>query len=380
MTQYKQDGFALPAALLAMVVIGAVVTGGFYAAGQEDRISASSAGSREAFYMAEYGIEEVVGTQFRPWYQSIAIGSTATASNAVMLNGDTAGVYDVTVRRLDDELYLITSEGGLPQRGYLAGRRQLAQVVKTENWDMPLSAALYVYGGISVTGTAEVDGVDADGGACNASGNSSVPGVISSDTSQVSTSGSGSIFGSPPVQEDATLDSTSLLNYGDVDFDKLAAQATITFTSSQTLNGMGPVVSSGVCVTSNSLNWGDPENPGQPCSSYYPIIYVNGDLNLQTGVGQGILLVEGDFRASGNFHFYGIVIVKGTLRTTGNGNHLNGVVIVNSGGIDLDSSAAAGISEVKYSSCSALNAMSGYQRAVPIETRSWYDATAAGGN
>lgn len=43
----KGDGFVLPAALLAMVLIGTAVTGGFYASAQEERsVNAAELGSQ----------------------------------------------------------------------------------------------------------------------------------------------------------------------------------------------------------------------------------------------------------------------------------------------------------------------------------------------
>jgi hypothetical protein len=63
----------------------------------------------------------------------------------------------------------------------------------------------------------------------------------------------------------------------------------------------GPVVQDGMCVTSDPDNWGDPLNPGQPCGSYFPIIHIDGDVNMRgASVGQGILLVDGDFTMSGS--------------------------------------------------------------------------------
>ena len=58
----RRDGAALPVALLAILVIGALVTGGFYSSSQESRISVSADLGSQAFYVAEYGLQDALGT------------------------------------------------------------------------------------------------------------------------------------------------------------------------------------------------------------------------------------------------------------------------------------------------------------------------------
>ena len=53
----RRAGFALPATLLAMFVIGAILTGGFYVSAQEHDISVSTDLGSRALLAAEYGIE-----------------------------------------------------------------------------------------------------------------------------------------------------------------------------------------------------------------------------------------------------------------------------------------------------------------------------------
>ena len=52
-------GFALPAAIGAIVIVGVLVTAGFYMAQQEMRISVANENASLAFYMAEMGAAEV---------------------------------------------------------------------------------------------------------------------------------------------------------------------------------------------------------------------------------------------------------------------------------------------------------------------------------
>lgn len=382
-TLNSRSGFALPAALLAMVVIGAVVTGGFYAANQENQISAATAGSRDAFYVADLGIQNTLGTNFRPDYQAVPLGQERASSGWATIGTDTLGRYDVTIRHLDQELFLISSTGQLVNRGrYVGARRKVAQVVRTELWDMPMGAALNVYGGLRVSGSSYIDGIDADGGTCQPQGDAVVAGVNTANGSNVTVQGGGQIVGDPAVKSDPSMNAGTLLNYGDVDFNKLAAMASLIVPESNPPNTW-PSISAGKCNISDRFNWGEPRVANHPhvCQTYMPIIYSTAStLRLQGGVGQGILLVEGDLKASGGFTFHGIIIVKGKLETSGTGAHFNGVVVVNSDSVSLAStnSSATGNSIIKFSSCSAAAAMSSHIRAVPIASRSWFDFTNVG--
>ena len=49
-------GFALPVAVFALVILGVLVTGGFYTVRQEMWIGAASAEAQKAFYLAEQGV------------------------------------------------------------------------------------------------------------------------------------------------------------------------------------------------------------------------------------------------------------------------------------------------------------------------------------
>ncbi len=378
-----RSGFALPAALLAMVVIGAIVTGGFYAAAQQDLISDSVAGSQAAFYAAEQGIDDVVGSWFLADYPA-TVGETKIVTGDVAGGAGVVGRDSVVVRKLADGMWLITSIGWPLNRGYrvAAARRTLARVVRTETLNVPIGSPLYVLGGLNVKGNSFINGQDVDAGACNDDGDANVPGVVTSDTTQVTgatydPSKQTGINGDPALSQDTTLGDGKLLNYGDKSYDDLAAMGLQM--SDANPPGTAPVVSGGDCDTSSLYNWGDPENAGQPCSSYFPIIHSTAtELRLQGGVGQGILLVDGNLKATGDFVFYGIIVVKGKLDMSGTGNHFNGVVLVNSDSADISTSSTSGNSVIQYSSCAAEHALDSWIRAVPLASRSWFDFTAAG--
>jgi hypothetical protein len=120
-------------------------------------------------------------------------------------------------------------------------------------------------------------------------------------------------------------------------------------------------------------NWGEPILPTDPCFDYFPIIYRYGNLKLQGGRGQGILLVEGDLEATGGMVFYGPVMVTGTLSTSGNsgqGAKFFGGVIAGNVALD-DLSKLAGGALVSYSSCAIHRALQNSATVGTLAERSW---------
>src|SRR5207237_1988037 len=103
--------------------------------------------------------------------------------------------------------------------------------------------------------------------------------------------------------------------YGDVTFTQLAAMATIKLTGQNFGNGIGPAVSNGQCDPLTQTNWGSPTSPAGPCGNYFPIIYINGDAQINGNEGQGILLVNGGLNVQGGCQFYGLTVVRAAVET-----------------------------------------------------------------
>ena len=96
-------------------------------------------------------------------------------------------------------------------------------------------------------------------------------------------------------------------------------------------SAVGPVDDGTTCDVTDPENWGDLD-PAEPCGGYFPIIYFNQSVNISgNGVGQGILLVDGDLMISGNVNYVGIIIVKGEFDTFGTVNIYGGVIAYSTG-------------------------------------------------
>src|SRR5262245_34377803 len=110
----RRGGFALPVAVFALVIVGVLVTGGFYIARQETRTGVASQNASEAFYLAETGIYNTLAN----WNN--ASMSAVGAWNTTTLTGTgTNGNYSVKVMPMTSRLYFLESTGTVTAGGAL---------------------------------------------------------------------------------------------------------------------------------------------------------------------------------------------------------------------------------------------------------------------
>lgn len=377
----RSRGFALPVAIFSLVIVGVLVTGGFFIARQETRIGVSNAQGSSAFYLAERGVTDVLDSWQAATYSSLAVGDSIQRADST-----SEGRYDVTVTRLSDWMFFLDSRSTVTEGGPLlnGASRRIGTFAKMRTLDIRPPAALTTVDGLRLGGASEVNGVDVIpgpwGGVCDPGDLADKPGVLIDDAGNITTSGNRyDVDGSPPIESDPTLDSDKLLTFGDLGWSDLIAMANVTIPAGASITQTDPdsIAAAGgyICNTSNSRNWGDPFNPTGACGSHFPIIYASGNLGIQSNdAGQGILLVEGDLKLTGGYNFFGPVIVKGELQTAGTGGHVHGGLIA--ANVDLDTSTVLGNAVVQYSSCAVTRALLNNSRlsfAVPLSERSWVD-------
>ena len=361
-------GIALPIAIFALVIIGALVAGAFFIGFQEQRVGRNTIKSQQAFAAAEAGAEAQVAAWVPGNMNSIAVGSTTAFAGT--LTGSN-GWYRGGVTRLNGQLFLVRSEGFDSDS---TARHQVGLLLRLKPIAIDIQAALTTQGSIKIGGSSLLDGNDhVPTGWTGCDSNAALPGIRTSDSTQISISGgsiSDYVAGSPLVEEDTTITSTSLTTFGDVTLSDLAAMATMTIGSGP-YNGVAPSLNAdGTCNTTDPNNWGDPYTPG-PCSTYFPIIYSPTSTSLTGGYGQGVLVINGDLSVSGGFEFFGPVIVNGSVSSTGTGGHFNGGLIA--ANVNFDSQKLLGNAVVSYSSCALLRALSNTAPAALLQERSWVD-------
>ena len=402
----RRAGFALPVAVLSLVVVGVLVTGGFFMAQQETRAGVSSKNSSMAFYIAEQGMNEVLANWSAARYSQIPLWQSDTVTGGI-----TQGSYTVEINHLTDLLYFIESQGTVTEGGRLAGAtRKLGVLARIQTaWINP-RAALTTRGETRVGGTAEVHGNDAHptGWAteCASQPLSNKPGVLTDANGTTTKFGAGKIQGTPDTLRDATIADSTFLEYGDLgweDLVELAEADGMDVTSLGSSLTPVPSLTGTACNTGDPLNWGEPwrsisqgASYKEPCTDYFPLIYHSGDLSLQgNGRAQGILLVgditynadgsiadmSGNLDLRGNFTFNGIIITLGKFETqAGQSPRITGGVLA--GNADLARESLVGGSVVQYSSCAVTESImnnASLSKARPLSNRSWVDLSNLGG-
>jgi hypothetical protein len=375
----RREGFALAGAVLAMVLVGAIVTGGFYAAHQESAITRSTELGDLALYIAEQGLDATqAGTTLTQLDAMTVNDSIVVFTNQnVSFGGRLVGRYSTNVTRLTNQMFVIRSTGTVTVGGTNAGAtRTLSTVIKIRRADFDNESAMQVYGNLNVGGNSSVDGNDTYHSAwsgCSLDATTSA--VVAQPDATVSTQGSGSITG--PVTRQ-NMDSTFFTMFGDVTYEDLTRMANIVYQTSTSVNP-APTFLGLQCDKTNQENWGAPTNPLHACFNYFPLIYAKGNLSIQSnGRGQGLLLVDGDLDIQGQFAFYGPIVVRGRISVAGTADIFGSVLAYGGGNINT-SSTTIGTSVVKYSSCAiarATQGLEGLQIGVPIRNRSFMDLTA----
>lgn len=380
-----RDGMALPATLLALVIVAALVTGGLYTAMENDRTSGNAEVGQYALLAAERGLDDLMGTWLRSDFQTNlpTVGSTSTLGPVSVTVGDLAAEYTVTVKRLNTLLFVAESEGAVVGGGRYAGStRTVAQLLRIRHTAIPNDRAVTTHTGLRMVGKSGVSGVDtipAGWDACTDTGTRT--GVVADDDAEIKIVGAAGVTGVPEIAH-RPLTQDSFMSYGDMDLTDLIAVANITLPAGN-YNGMAPVEDDGVCDRTEPMNWGDPNDPTGACHYYWPIIYSPGDVTLNTGGGQGILIVAGNLQLGGNFEFTGLVFVFGALKTVGSGNKVVGSVNVLGSSPDeseLDNTGA-GSTRLQLSSCAIERAYmynDRFARPIPLSERKFVDLSGLG--
>jgi hypothetical protein len=386
----RREGFALAGAVLAMLVVGAIVTGGFYAVNQQSQITRSVYFGDLAQYIAETGLEATVGRTNARVMDRMALNEVRTMASAqtVSNGGVVVGNYTTTLTKMTPNLFMVRSTGTVTRGGLASGAtRTVANVVRLRVADFDQNTAMMVYGNLEVGGTASVDGDDTylsgwTADSCALSDSSAA--VVGQPGSTINAGGSGSIDGDINRR---TLVPGDFFVFGDLTWYDVIGMATSRYPPNTVLSQIDPVCVGGascllptsVCNTSDINNWGAPEVPLNKCHNHFPIIYAQGDLQItENGDGQGILLVEGGLRITSQFDFYGIIVVKGVLDVGAGGSTVTGSVLAFGGGNVGNENSLAGNTLIQFSSCAIQRAAYGAQglsRGVPIKNRSWFDLT-----
>ena len=372
-----ERGMALAVAIFALVVVGALVAGAFFAGTQEQRVGENQRRVQASFGVAEAGAQERVMT----WDPATMNRRATYPADSVVIATASApsgtGTYGGYSYKLGPNIFLIdvTGRDARTQSGQVTGgggaRQRIGMITRIAPVEFGIRASLTTQGGVALSGNAQVNGADqipTGWTSCDPPG----PGQagVRDNGGTVSTGGNGTVTGNPPVVNDPTIADSSFTKFGGATFAQLAARANIVIGPGN--YSTAPVVTGGVCDKTVLTNWGDGDNPTGPCGNYFPIIYATGTITLNNTQGQGILLVNGDLNVQGSYQFYGIVIIQGDLKTAGGGSteaHFWGGVLAKNA--DLSTQNLSGKATLNFSSCSILAALQAQSPIGLMRSRGW---------
>ena len=329
----ERRGFAIPVAILVIMVLTIMVAGGFSLVSAERRSVADQKSQISAFRIAEQGLEVFLVRRDslmkdKPGYTKVP--GAVPDSVRIPMSG---GYADVTLTRLrpvigsQSGLYVVRSKGvetagayaGTPQ-----GVRTVAQYVLWEPAPMQVLAGWTALSGLQKNGgSGTLGGIDL----CHDS--AAVAGVVVPVNPGYT--GKTVAVGDPPVDsvapDSVDIDWNAIVNLNSI-------EATITMPG-----GSWPTA-----LLEQSYN--DSTKP------YYPIIRINGDFALPSS-GTGMLIITGHLTISGSLGWRGVLLVGGDITSNGN-NGIQGATVSGLNvklGTYVPSSTANGTKQYNYNSC-----------------------------
>lgn len=363
-------GMALPVALFALVVIGALVAGIFFTARIEIRSGENAMAGARAMEAAQAGLQ--MGA---PQVISVAadFDDGETGGIAKTQLGTTGSYYTDSVTKLNNFMYLLRSYGTYEVNGNVTSTRVVAMLIKRYMPELEVNSGAIVSGAASIKGATTLRGNDAaPAGWTGCTTGPDQPAIRSDGT--VSVTGGGTTVTPAASSNDTTVNNMSRVL--DTLFFQLATQANILWTVDPGAAAPTDTVVGGVsrCKTTDRNNWGDIDHAGAPthCTNYFPLVYLNAggpgtSISLHGGSGQGILLVNGDLKMNGNFQFDGLILVRGIYETGGGTMDLTGSMITSN--VDLDPNKWTGGLTVQYSSCAVDRALGNLAVTAPATYR-----------
>jgi len=351
-----RPGFAIPTAILVILVLTASLAAGFSLVSAENRSIADQKAQVTAFQLAEQGLETFLIKRDSLGLTTVPPG--ATDSVRVTLAGGYADVKMDRIRAPQGSLaglYVIRSRGVQTTGAYAGTPQGIRTVAEYALWkpaSMQVLAGWVSISGVDKNGNSgTLGGVDACGDSAAVAGVAvpQYPGFKGRD---------GGGTGSPPVDTMApTQDSLAKLVH--MDWTNLSA---------------GTAVKVDYTIPPQSM-------PTFADTTKYPVVRVVGNLTssmlssvANTG-GRGLLIVTGGAALGGsNFTWRGVVMVGGDI--TGNGNNdIQGAVITALNaklGQTVPIDTINGTKNYQYNSCNVAKTMNNLGALVPL-SNTWVD-------
>ena len=345
----NRDGFAIPMAILVIGILSISIAAGFSLVISERRGVDDQKAQVTAFVLAERGLETFFVKRDSLGYTTIP----PAAREGPIRIYFTGGYADVELDRVrspigtQSGLYVVRSKGTQTQGAVgttPAGVRTVAQYATWDIMDINVEAGWTAISGIQKNGNSgSFLGKDQCGDSAAIAG-VAVP-VL------------------PGFNRPSTADSVEYLAQT---VNLMAAKVEVDWAGILA----GTAITPNIVMPGGTLpNWSD--------TTYYPTIFVNGDLTTMSAYdgGRGLLIVKGDLGGNGaTFTWKGLVLVGGDL--VGNGTNTIGGAIISALnaklGVTVPINTANGTKKYQYNSCEVAKALRGMGALVPL-ANTWVD-------
>lgn len=351
-----RNGFALPAAIVALVLLSALIAGALFVSTEELRAGRTDIADQHALALAEAALEQAIVTWDTQRNTALVVG----ASVVLAQRSDPAGnQVQVVATRVQPRAVWLTARASSPTHGNVApARHTVAASMRLVAPDIPLVAALTARGRV-IVGNGTVDGrasaATASLACADDTTTADAAGIALPDTAGMTVAG---VFGTPPLAVQASLTS-----------EPPAAPRRSDVVLASGAYAPRPVVVAGKCDARDPLNWGDPA--GGACGTHYVVIHITGDATLRPGsVGQGILVVDGTLRLEAGAHFDGVVMAGNDIDVAGADARITGAAVAH----DRDGADASRVSDgatILFNRCTVHRAQLGVARLERTPGRWW---------
>jgi hypothetical protein len=355
-------------AIVAVAVLGALVTGVFFSALRAQRDGRDAILRVQALGAAEYGL--AIALSPPSWRSSWNVAASRGPLADLQLQPDVGTSDSVRVWKLGRNSFLLTSTGAASIAASSAIRR-LALLVTLRIPALALRSAAIAQHRAVVGDSSLISGADTVPAGWNCPPAEaerpglSVPPSVSVDTAACTHLPC--IAGTPSIEVDSLAGAARTYErFGTLERDSIANVA-LQLTDDAVLSMPGPAVDGdGDCDTAGPANLGDPFRTlgsASPCADHFPVLHSPGNMRIEGGAGQGMLLVDGNLTLAGDTHFSGVAVVRGVLEVTER-SELHGSVLAST--ISVHDGSL-----VRYSSCAVERALRGAAEPVVPEGPAW---------
>ena len=356
-------GIALVSVLYFLIVCALVTTAVLFAQRTASGNAHSGAGGAELLGAAEASAFHALAAWDGAARARQAIGSTVAFAEPT--SAGTSGTVYVT--RLTMRIFSILAEA---RDNTGAAARRVGLLVRLPlRIDQPRAALVSA---VNVTIGPDVRFIQ-DSAACGDTGTAAV--VLAPSASITIESAS---HAAPPtlVRSSVAEDSSLFLRVGDAWWDDLVRRADIRLAPGAHALPQ-PVATRDQCG-SDDTNWGEPSSLTAACAHRTPIVYASGDLTIDGGRGQGVLLVDGRLTIAGSFLFSGQIVVRRGIETLTDNIAISGLVSAWRASTNVSATQATTSDVVlthattlRYSGCDARYGIASWLQPRIVRERAW---------